>query len=91
MRDVPDGVSNTLLVAEIPVRDLSIEWMEPRDLTIDEFLDLVADAQRDSNHIGGFHVIFADGRTEFILRETDRDMLRAMITRNGGELVERIE
>ena len=88
LREVSDGMSNTLLVTELPVSDQSIHWMEPRDLTLDEFLDLVADAQRDSNHFGGFHVIFGDGRSDFILRTTDRDRLRAMITRNGGEVIE---
>jgi hypothetical protein len=36
----------------------------------------------------GFHAAFADGTVRFIKKDTDEKLLRALITRAGGEKVD---
>jgi prepilin-type processing-associated H-X9-DG protein len=70
-----DGPANTLLVVESarPVR-----WTEP----IDPALPLA------NRHNGAFNAAFADGSVRSLQTNIDEQVLRALVTRNGGEVVQ---
>jgi prepilin-type processing-associated H-X9-DG protein len=82
--DITDGSSNTIMLVE--VSGLGINWEEPRDMTVDELLDLVAKGQV-SRHTGGFNVLMADGSVHFINYGIDPKTLRALLIRNDGQTV----
>jgi len=59
---------NTILVVEL--RNSGIDWLEPRDITVDELKDRLEDVMvgtgPGSNHPDGVNVLFADGTTSTI-------------------------
>jgi Protein of unknown function (DUF1559) len=93
--DFTDGRSNTLLVVEAAE---PVPWTKPADLTYDPKGPLPAlggawtkpvhfmcrEVRRDP----GFVACFADGSVRFIRQSVDEKVLRALITRNGGEAVD---
>jgi prepilin-type processing-associated H-X9-DG protein len=85
-----DGTTNTLLVVELA--DSDICWMEPRDM---RFQDAIAGINVDrkggisSNHGGGAGCAFADGHITFIHSGTPPEVIRALLTINGHEPLER--
>jgi hypothetical protein len=44
--------------------------------------------QFSSGHLGGAHFLFADGRVQFVKDEIDPAVLRSILTRSGGEIVD---
>jgi prepilin-type processing-associated H-X9-DG protein len=84
LSDITDGPANTIMVVE--VSGLHINWEEPRDITADEFMEMVAKG-RASHHPGGFQVLMADGAVHFISNTIDPKRLRALMLRNDGEPV----
>ncbi len=78
---VTDGSSNTLLFVE---RNEPVCWMDPTaDLTLEEFLENAADPQYFA---GGSNVGMCDGTVRFVSETVDPDVLKAMVTRDGGEV-----
>jgi prepilin-type processing-associated H-X9-DG protein len=78
--EVTDGTSNTIMVAEAPK---TVIWTKPDDLALtDEALPRIG-----SNHPGGANVAFGDGSVRFIKQTIDQAVLRALFTRNGGEVI----
>ncbi|MCI0380819.1 MAG: DUF1559 domain-containing protein [Gemmataceae bacterium] len=80
LADIRDGTSNTLLVVEGAE---PVIWTKPDDLPYDP--------KRPLPKIGGlygdgFNAAFADGAVRY-LRNLDEQTFRALITRNGGEVV----
>jgi Protein of unknown function (DUF1559) len=78
--DLTDGTSNTIMVAEA---DEPCVWTKPDDLPID--------AKKDLPKFGGlfdgeFHVLFGDGTVKRAKAKVEADVMRAIITRNGGEV-----
>ena len=82
--DITDGTSTTIMVVE--VSGLHINWEEPRDVTVEQFMDLVAKG-RASHHSGGFQAAFADGSVHFISYNVAPKTLRALLLRNDGQSV----
>ena len=85
-RDFADGMSKTIVHVE--ASGMNVSWIEPRDLTLEQALmindrDVVETI--NSRHNGVAHVTFADGATRAISKDIDPDLLRALLTRNGGE------
>jgi len=79
--DVPDGTANTILVttARTPV-----PWTSPQDLPFEPDGPL---PPMNDQFSAGFNVLFADGTVRPLRPNIPVDVLRAMITRNGGEAV----
>lgn len=80
--DITDGTSNTLMIVEAAS---PVPWTKPEDLhyAADEPLP----------ELGGlfpavFHAAFFDGSVQTLLKTADRQLLRALITRDGGEVVD---
>jgi Protein of unknown function (DUF1559) len=93
--DFTDGRSNTLLVVEAAE---PVPWTKPADLTYDPKGPLPALGGawtkpvhfmcREVRRNPGFVACFADGSVRFIRQSVDEKVLRALITRNGGEAVD---
>jgi hypothetical protein len=93
--DFPDGLGNTLLVAESAN---PVPWAKPVDLAYspDQPLPSLAcpytkPVKLFCYTIGyrpGFAGCFADGKTRFVPHSAGEAIIRALITRNGGEPVE---
>jgi prepilin-type processing-associated H-X9-DG protein len=83
-----DGLSNTILLLE--VEGSGITWTEPRDLdegTFDYSINSDSGAGVESPHPGGINVVLGDGSVRFLREDIDPDVFRAMVSRNGGELL----
>jgi prepilin-type processing-associated H-X9-DG protein len=76
-RDSPDAVYPAPNLACIQTRTIN-DTSDP-DGALDDFF---------SGHTGGVNLLFADGGVRFIPRSIQPDVLRAMGTRAGGEVVD---
>jgi prepilin-type processing-associated H-X9-DG protein len=86
--EMKDGTSNTLMVVE--VANSGIHWMEPRDLHVLQMapkINAKSGQGISSRHAGGAHVLFADGSVRYMLDTLSEDVVRSLITVNGGEVV----
>jgi hypothetical protein len=96
LRTIKDGASKTILAIE--ASGLEVKWKEPRDLSIDEAVELLA----TKPHSGHMHVndgflsttyyvhsarcvAFCDGHIEFMKQLKDPSVARALLTCAGGE------
>ncbi len=83
-----DGAGNTLLLVEL--KDSDFHWAEPRDLYVGQMATVINPKQGQgisSKHKGGVVGIFADKRVSFIREDTMPNVLKALLTRDGGEPV----
>ncbi len=100
LADFPDGTTRTVIVMEVPAAQ--IPWMEPRDLDLQEALDLLT--SRDSTQAGphqledsyfrkfpGRSVAFADGHADFVLDGTSREVWATVLTLNDDSHWDDIE
>jgi prepilin-type processing-associated H-X9-DG protein len=86
MADIRDGVSCTIFAIE--VTGSGIPWLEPRDITMDEAIAYIANPAAHKlphAHPGGVNVLTFDGSVHFLASATDPEVLKALMTRNGGE------
>ncbi len=81
IREVTDGTSNTVLIAET---GRAIPWTQPDDPPFERDGPL---PPFGSGHAGGFHVIFADGAARFIKSSIESQTLKSLVTRDGGEVI----
>jgi hypothetical protein len=94
-KDIPDGLSETLLVVEAGE---AVPWSKPADLAYDPkgplqslgdvFSQPVYFLCYEVSRRHGFNAVFADGKARFIGTDMDERTLRGLITRNGGEAVD---
>lgn len=82
-RDITDGTSNTIAVFEGNPA-VAVPWSQPSDAEIDPEDPL---SVMGGVRAGGFNVAFTDGSVRFIAESIDLEMLLALLTRNGGEVV----
>lgn len=78
-----DGTSNTLAVVEAAE---GAPWTKPADLHFDENAP-PSFYGAGMKHAMGFNALFADGSVRFIKLATHPTVLKALITRNGGEVI----
>ncbi|BBO35288.1 DUF1559 domain-containing protein [Lacipirellula parvula] len=81
---VRDGTSNTIAFVQVD-DEAAVTWTKPQDWTPSES-DLLKPF--DGPHPGGFFAGFCDGHISFISSSIDPTMLRALLTANGGEVIE---
>jgi prepilin-type processing-associated H-X9-DG protein len=78
---ITDGTSNTIMLVET---DKQIPWTKPEDLPFDPDKEL---PKFGGLHESGFNACFCDGSVRFIQSDINKDTLKALITRDGGEVV----
>ncbi|GAB5405034.1 MAG: hypothetical protein Aurels2KO_32650 [Aureliella sp.] len=77
---ITDRISNTIMVIEVS-DDLAVEWTKPENFEpSDEELKRILGAFR-----GGTNVGMGDGAVQFLSEAIDLELLRHMMTMNGGE------
>jgi hypothetical protein len=82
--DFTDGLENTILVVEAAT---AVPWTKPDELEYDPTKPL----PKVSAHFpDGFYAAFGDGSVRLVPNDIDERTLRAMITRNGGEKIEKL-
>lgn len=77
-----DGTSNTLMFVEAK-RD--IPWTKPEDIPYDKDKPL---PKLGGHYAQGFIAALCDGAVRFISQNVDQTVLRALITRDGGEVLD---
>jgi prepilin-type processing-associated H-X9-DG protein len=94
LKDVTDGVSRTILIAEACGQN--IIWTEPRDLHVSQLpvgVNLPGDRRGASHglmssyHPGVVNVAMADGSCMTLSEKIDPDVLRKMTTASGHEVI----
>lgn len=83
IRAIRDGTSNTIIVVEADA-DRAVPWTKPDDLKFDEEQPV---AGLGKLRPGVFSALFADGSVRTFSVTTDPNVLRALMTMNGGEAV----
>jgi hypothetical protein len=81
IREVTDGTSITLLIAESA---RAVPWTKPDDQTYDRDAPLPRFASR---HPIGFNVLLVDGSVRRVGFQISALILRGLLTRDGGEVV----
>jgi type II secretory pathway pseudopilin PulG len=89
IRSIRDGLSRTIAVVE--TSGSGINWLEPRDLTMDEALRGIKQSQSggiNSQHPGGVNVLNCDGSVLFLPEDVPPETIRALLTISGKENVD---
>ena len=82
LKDVPDGTSNTILLIE---GGKPVPWTKPEELPYDPDGPL-ADLHTPFKSI--MRVAMMDGSVHYFPKNIDEAILRALITRNGHEVID---
>jgi hypothetical protein len=80
---ISDGLSNTILAVEA---EEAVPWTKPDELEFDPTKPLPKFSKFFKS---GFHALFADGSVHFIRHNADEKNFKAMITKAGGEIIDR--
>lgn len=78
---ITDGLSNTLMVVEAK-RD--IPWTKPEDIPYDREKTV---PKLGGHYDEGFITLFGDGSVRFIQKKIEEQVLRMLITKDGGEAI----
>jgi hypothetical protein len=85
-----DGCANTILVVEAEV---AVPWTKPEDLTfrVDQPLPPLGDSYKKEYYInpkGRYLALFADGSVRCFFHNTPEELIRPLVTWDGGEAVD---
>jgi len=80
LESITDGTSNTIMAMELGEKFKP--WGDPTSLTVPT---AVIGPGKKSLSQGGNHVLFCDGRVQFIYSNIDPVILKALSTPDGGE------
>ncbi len=82
--EITDGTSNTILAVE---SSQQVPWTKPEDIQVapKDPTSLLPDLGGFTPE--GFNVLFADGSVHFLKKSVRPNVLKALMTRNGGEVV----
>jgi prepilin-type processing-associated H-X9-DG protein len=80
---ISDGTSNTIVIVEADA-DQAVEWTKPDDI---EFDPNNPQAGFGKLRPGGCNAAFCDGHVQFISNDIDPQLLKALVTRNGREVI----
>jgi prepilin-type processing-associated H-X9-DG protein len=78
---ITDGTSNTIMVVEAAE---GVPWTKPDEFEFDPAKDL---PKLGKAFKGGFHALFCDGSVRFLRDSVAPQNLKAMITKDGGEVI----
>ena len=84
-----DSPGDTIAIVETD--RIAVSWLEPRDLTMNEALRGINPSTGPgiaSQHPGGACVYFAGGSVQFLEESLSTEIIRALLTRSGGEDVD---
>jgi hypothetical protein len=81
IQDITDGTSNTIMFVESAK---GVPWTKPEDLPFDPKKPLPKLAGEAP---GTFQAAFCDGSVRSMMQNMKEDLLKALITRNGGEVI----
>jgi hypothetical protein len=84
LEDIRDGTSKTIALVEADA-DRAVIWTKPDDWQYDP---ANPSAGLGGLRPGGWLAAWADGRVSFITSSVDRDVLKSLFTRSGGEVVQ---
>jgi prepilin-type processing-associated H-X9-DG protein len=76
---ITDGLSNTIAITEFKE---AVIWTKPDEAKTDKPWDLIG-----SDHPGGSNALMLDGSVHFMKTTITKAILKALVTRNGGEIV----
>lgn len=79
---ITDGTSNTILAVEASA---AVPWTKPEDIELDPEQDLPEFG--GMGWAGGFNAAFADGSVRFLKHSIAMEVLKALITKAGGEVI----
>lgn len=88
-RDIRDGLTHTLMVGE------DTHWNDGQWISSLNVMDqcgaindpAITENEIRSDHSGGANVVFADGHVDFLANQLPLEILAALCTRAGGEIV----
>jgi hypothetical protein len=80
--DIADGLSNTILIVNA---GNAVPWTKPEDLTYDPDQPL---PELGDESAEGIQAVGFDGAFHMLKRNIEEPILRALITRNGGEVID---
>ena len=86
LANIPDGANNTILLVE--TRTVDLYWSEPKDLIFDDMsfeINSLSAPSISSNHTTGPTIVMADGTTYRISPKTPSEVVRSLLTYQGGE------
>ena len=83
IRDVTDGTSNTIFIVDVD-DDAAAIWTKPEELKLDP-----KDPQKGmgGRYPNGFLAAFVDGSVRMLPKKIEKETLKALFTRNGGETI----
>jgi prepilin-type processing-associated H-X9-DG protein len=86
LANITDGTTNTIMISE---SSEAVPWTKPdAELKFDPAANPSLFGA-GSSHPGGFNTAFADGTVRFIANAVNLNVFKALITRAGGEVVNR--
>ena len=83
LRDIQDGSSRTILAIEVG-DSLAVPWTKPDELVYSDKTNLAGWGAESQKNVP---TLFCDGAVRLLSRQIQRDDLKALLTRSGGEPV----